>query len=341
MATFDVGVHLSPTFLNVFVAMPKYAKIPPPIINIKHTKSIPIAAVLGIIKYPVDNNMSQDTLNTNLLGSDDPIINITQNLLASLVAGKIVDDSLENLVVKGPGVIVRFAKNPKTFIVIEQAAFKTAIAAKIKSLSVTKIKNLIKSPKAAILAVKAAFSGTKAAVTGTKAAATGTKVGTKYAASASLGPVGIALNVVMFAFDMMNLIWSLTDTSGIAILLHKADIDQIAQSTWLAMSKDDPSYFDDEIIFDPYQFMFNVNETTGAITADDTWGDVYNGHVDEYMKSIGITGDWRTKITAAEMPAPEDEPPPSESNKNTTLIIILLIAFLCLCMGFFLVAVSI
>jgi len=84
----------------------------------------------------------------------------------------------------------------------------------------------------------------------------------------------------------------------------------------------DDKYFEDEIMFDPLLFVFDTDPVTHEIVVDEIWGKKYNDYQDEYMKSIGITGDWRARVQATAFEQPPKPPQPSKPPTVNNNIII-------------------
>jgi hypothetical protein len=78
----------------------------------------------------------------------------------------------------------------------------------------------------------------------------------------------------------------------------------------------DDTYLEDEIFFDPLLFVFGVDSETQELTVDPVWGKRYNDLQDEYMRSIGITGDWRARVESAEFEQPKPSPNAVKARKD-------------------------
>jgi hypothetical protein len=55
----------------------------------------------------------------------------------------------------------------------------------------------------------------------------------------------------------------------------------------------------EEKTFDPINFLFDYNEQTKSYEINLEWATRFVELEDEYMNSIGITGDWRTRMDEA------------------------------------------
>jgi hypothetical protein len=71
--------------------------------------------------------------------------------------------------------------------------------------------------------------------------------------------------------------------------------------------------------------VFDTDPKTQQLVVDDVWGPKYNAYQDEYMKSIGITGDWRSRVEAHDF-----EQPPKPVNRNILILIIGIVAIILL-----------
>ena len=111
--------------------------------------------------------------------------------------------------------------------------------------------------------------------------------------------VGVAVTVIMMAFDVVNLVLTLLDPGNQTALMHRDTIDGVAQATstslYNSQPADSPRYYDEEVLFDPLSFLFMMS-ADGTITANEKVAAQYNQYQDEYMATIGITGDWRSRI---------------------------------------------
>jgi hypothetical protein len=299
----------------------------------------------------------QDYINTNILNSNDPALQIAQDAVIGLAVGQAVDavtiDVLKkNLInsLEGRAVELPF-KNTRRVLKVGPKALKTAIdtvtkqsttksmrAAKILTNSPKILKEVAASVKASLQAAKAAEKAAQAATKAAREAALaakeaakvasaaakiGTKVGVKagevMAQSAVKGAmmmgaicaasgaetagvgclVGIAVMVLELAFDAFNLAMDIIDPNGYSVVIYKKDIELVAQTTgeWVnsEYGKDKPNYLDEEVFFDWESHLYEIDDQ-GNITVNDEWATQYEKYRDEYMTSIGITGDWRSRL---------------------------------------------
>lgn len=157
----------------------------------------------------------------------------------------------------------------------------------------------------------------------------GAKVGTRVAGAGgraasgcTAGPIGCAAGALYFVADMAFTIFStivdMTDKEGLLVLLNRAYIDELTDDfheMYEAGLKDAfdeaavpdaeaaaSSYMNDEKTFDPINFLFTYDEDAKAFTVDTkdpTWILRFLELQDEYMATIGITGDWRARAEDA------------------------------------------
>ena len=128
--------------------------------------------------------------------------------------------------------------------------------------------------------------------------------------------VGAAIAVIMLAFDVLNLLLDLLDPSGIQNFIKLSDIEAVADATSKAMASNNPAignYLQDEVYFDPLDFIYAYADD-GTIGLDPVWAVKYNSLMNDYMRSIGIIGDWRARLkdaqtlkTAEDVDAPEEK----------------------------------
>ena len=169
-----------------------------------------------------------------------------------------------------------------------------------------------KASRAAVQAARAAAATIRAART---AATVIRNVALKMGMSCIGGPVMCAVGVVLFIFDMINLALDEIDPSGISIFITKDDINTIAQITQQAkaqslIDEDTPpdqayGWFDTEVEFDPTNFFFDPvpDPTTGEFIINEEYFKMFDFYRDEYMKSIGVTPQWRDYIETVEFPS--------------------------------------
>jgi hypothetical protein len=310
--------------------------------------------------------VKSDSLDTNVLGSSSKGVILAQNMGTMLAADAAVSSALTKGITGGlksvgvknvsPGkflfkVLVTKNTEQKLIKTYTNSAVKRAgglmktlgrdamaklssrMAAKVATQTAAKVSAKVATEvtekaliKASTTAGQAAAEGAiQAGVTGgSLCAATG-------AATVGVGcVVGAVVTVVMLAFDVMNLIMSITDKSGILKVLHKADVDEIAKSLREQMAQGDQStsYLEDEIFFEPLLFVFDVDPETFEVSASEKWGKKYNDYQDEYMKSIGITGDWRARLEAQPLTQPTP-PPKTETSKKLPWWVWIIIAIVC------------
>lgn len=292
-----------------------------------------------------------DKLNTNILRSKNPTVNIVQEMAVQVYVMSVTDDILQHTLKKGitgslQNVLGKAAyesysipiKNSKILgkVIVSKETllkfknmFRQKATSKIGSMLTKSTPDTLKN----ITKIIATKVGTKTATIVSKSAAKSASTvaseaalddltigallcGTTGAETAGIGcAVGVAITVILLAFDVLNLLMSLLDTSGITVLMHHDTIDQLAIATGKAMASNfpnQPNYFDEEVFLDPHSFLFQFTES-GDIEADPYWTAIYEGYRDEYMTSIGITGDWRSRLSSTPISLSTDNGVLSES----------------------------
>ena len=273
--------------------------------------------------------MSRDSINTNLLQSNDKSVQLVQEIATQVVVSKYADDVLNDTlkkVINGTiknalgetvydSVSVSVNKSLKKVIVSKETISKyknvfgkkmtSKIGNKLLKTTPNVLKQVAKSV-AEIFAKKVAISATKTALkTAGQSAIENLTVGamlcgTTGAATGGIGClVGIMVTVILLAFDVLNLVLSLLDPGNISALMHRDTVEGIIKVTGQTMASefpDQPHYFDEEILFDPDAYLFLITPE-GDIVADPYWSDLYNAYQDEFMTNIGITGDWRSRLS--------------------------------------------
>jgi hypothetical protein len=233
----------------------------------------------------------------------DDLAKATKNLDEAKDAAKKIDDALK---------IAREAKNVKEAADAAEAAAK---AIKSTKAATDAALDAAKASQAAIKAARAAASAIRAAKS---AASVVSDIAIKMGAGCIGGPVGCAVGVVLFVFEMINLALDQIDPSGISIYISKTDIDTIAQITQQAkaqslIDENTPpeeayGFFDTEVTFDPTAFFFdpNIDPETGMFPINEEYFKMFDFYRDEYMKSIGVTPQWRNYIETVELPSAND-----------------------------------
>jgi hypothetical protein len=117
------------------------------------------------------------------------------------------------------------------------------------------------------------------------------------------------------AFTIFSTIMDFTDKEGLLVLLNRAYIDELTEDfhemyeaglkdAFVEASVPDSedaalAYMNEEKTFDPINFLFDYNEQTKSYEINLEWATRFVELEDEYMNSIGITGDWRTRMDEA------------------------------------------
>jgi hypothetical protein len=287
---------------------------------------------LAEIQRQAAERKQQDYLNTNILNSDDPALMIAQDAIIGYAASEAVESvtidvlkknlikALEGKAVEIPikGVSKKVLKiGPKGISKAIQVANKKAITSAVKASKV--LTSAPKVLKSIATAAKAAIQAAKATAAAVKVGVAAARAGTVMGASAARGAtmmgaicaatgaqtagvgclVGIAVMVLQLAFDAFNLAMDLIDPNGYSIVIYKKDIELVAQTTgeWVnnEYGGDNPNYLDEEVFFDWESHLYEIDDQ-GNINANEEWSTKYELYRDEYMTSLGITGDWRARI---------------------------------------------
>ncbi len=208
------------------------------------------------------------------------------------------------------------AKGVKAALALKNTGKTAAEAVKI-GIKTTEKAGVKLAEKAGVkLAEKAAVKiGVKAAEVMTEAAMKGvmefgTICAVTGAETAGVGClVGVAVMVLQLAFDAFNLAMDIIDPNGVSVVIYKPDIEMIAKTTgeWVnkEYSKDKPNYLNEEVFFDWESHLWVFDESDN-LTADLELTKQYEKYRDEYMASIGITGDWRSRIPVLDISKPSD-----------------------------------
>lgn len=318
------------------------------------------------LRVEAEARRKQDAINTNILNSDDPVLQIAQDLIIGFAVGTVVDavtvdllkDSLLRALKGQKAVKVPF-KGGRKFLKISPKAVMNSIKSatsriKTKGLKAIRVlnhnpklmKEVVKTAKATRAALKQAtekmtqkstttaakLSGKASAKLSARAAAVSLKITIKAGAAVSKmtasmaakasamaaacvgGPIvcaaSIALTVALLAFDVVNAVLDILDTKGYSVVLYKADIKAVAESTneWMNSeynTQEDPAFFSEEIFFDWQSFLYDIDEDEN-IVANEVWAPRYEALRDVYMKNLGITGDWRSRVDTVDVSDPTD-----------------------------------
>ncbi len=150
------------------------------------------------------------------------------------------------------------------------------------------------------MAKEAAMAGTVVAVGCATTAAETAGIGCAVSAV-----IGLAIEAISLVSDVINIILSVTDKLGLAFVMDKAYIEEIRkhfeESMDAAFTKYGfPAYYTETINFDPLLFIYSTDEKTGVVTENQPYASQFYAFQDEYMASIGVTGDWRARVAKSE-----------------------------------------
>lgn len=254
---------------------------------------------------------SDQYIDTNILGVDNRALEIVQDIVVtSAVTGVAESVAFGALWTLGGKQVARGL----------EAKMSQKMAQRLSKANFTHLRKLIMDRVRKLMSRGLQKAGVKAGT------AIGARVGTRVAtagarasAGCTAGPVGCAAGALYFVADMAFTIFStimdFTDKEGLLVLLNKQFIDELTEDLhemYEAGLKDafDESavpdaegavsdYMNEEKTFDPINFLFDYNEDTEQYEINIEWATRFVQLEDEYMASIGITGDWRTRMDDA------------------------------------------
>lgn len=254
---------------------------------------------------------SDQTIDTNILGVDNKAAEIIQDIVVtSAVTGVAESVAFGTLWKLGGKQLARGI----------EAKMSQKMAQRLSKANFTHLRKLMMDRIRQLMSKGLQKAGLRAGT------AVGAKVGTRVAtagaragAGCTAGPVGCAAGALYFVADMAFTIFStimdFTDKEGLLVLLNKAYIDELTDDFHEMMEaglKDAfdeaavpdaeataSSYMNDEKEFDPVNFLFSYNKDTEQFEIDLEWATRFVELEDEYMASIGITGDWRARMEEA------------------------------------------
>jgi hypothetical protein len=254
---------------------------------------------------------SDQYIDTNILGVDNKAAEIVQDIVVtSAVTGVAEAVAFGTLWKMGGKQLARGI----------EAKMSKKMASRLSKANFSHLRKLMMDRMRKLMSKGLQKAGAKA---GTAVAAkVGTRVATAGARASSgctAGPVGCAAGALYFVADMAFTIFStimdFTDKEGLLVLLNRAYIDELTEDfhemyeaglkdAFVEASVPDSedaalAYMNEEKTFDPINFLFDYNEQTKSYEINIEWATRFVELEDEYMKSIGITGDWRTRMEDA------------------------------------------
>jgi hypothetical protein len=291
---------------------------------------------------------SDQYIDTNILGTDNAALAGIQDILVtSAVTGVMESVAFGTLWKVGGQQLARKLEAKMSARMAERLS--KANFQHLRKLMMERIRKLLKDGLQK--------AGTRAGT------AVATKVGTRVvgaggraASGCTAGPIGCAAGALYFVADMAFTIFStimdMTDKEGLLVLLNRAYIDELTDDfheMYEAGLKDafdqsavpdaeaaTSSYMNDEKTFEPINFLFTYNKDTKSFGLDfenPTWILRFLDLEDEYMKSIGITGDWRGRMDdAIQIGDNMNIPDPTKSKDGSTLMSSISSSSSCLCM---------
>ena len=260
---------------------------------------------------PPKLDTSDQGIDTNILGVDNKAAEIIQDIIVtSAVTGVAESVAFGTLWKFGGKQLARGI----------EAKMSQKMATRLSKANFTHLKKLVMDRIRQLMKKGLQKAGLRA---GTSAAAkVGVRVagaGTRAASGCTAGPVGCAAGALYFVADMAFTIFStimdFTDKEGLLVLLNKAYIDELTEDfhemleAGLKDSIDKSAipdgdakveeYMNEEKTFDPINFVFDLNPQTNEYEPNIKWATRFMELEDEYMKSIGIIGDWRQRMKDA------------------------------------------
>jgi hypothetical protein len=254
---------------------------------------------------------SDQYIDTNILGVDNRAAEIVQDIVVtSAVTGVAESVAFGTLWKLGGKQLARGI----------EAKMSQKMATRLSKANFSHLRKLMMDRMRKLMSKGLQKAGAKAGAS--VAAKVGTRVATAGARASSgctAGPVGCAAGALYFVADMAFTIFStimdFTDKEGLLVLLNRAYIDELTEDfhemyeaglkdAFVEASVPDSedaalAYMNEEKTFDPINFLFDYNEQTKSYEINIEWATRFVELEDEYMNSIGITGDWRTRMDEA------------------------------------------
>jgi len=278
---------------------------------------------------------SDQSIDTNILGTDNKALTIIQDIVVtSAVTGVAESVAFGTLWKLGGKQLARGI----------EAKMSQKMASRLSKANFTHLRKLIMDRIRKLMQQGLQKAGVKAGTT--VAGKVGTRVATAGARASSgctAGPVGCAAGALYFVADMAFTIFStimdMTDKEGLLVLLNKQYIDELTEDfheMYEAGLKDAfdenavpdsadaaSAYMNEEKTFDPINFLFSYDKTAKAFSLnfeDPTWILRFLELENEYMESIGITGDWRARMDDAVQLGDNLNIPDFEKKKSNVMI---------------------
>lgn len=279
-----------------------------------------------------DLDTSDQSIDTNILGVDNRGAQIVQDIVVTSAVSSVAESVAFGTLWKMGG---------KQLAGGLEAKMSKKMATRLSKANFSHLRKLMMDRIRKLMQSGLQKAGTRAGT------AIGTKVGTRVAGAGgraasgcTAGPVGCAAGALYFVADMAFTIFStimdMTDKEGLLVLLNKAYIDELTEDfheMYEAGLKDAfdeaavpdagervEEYMHEEKTFDPINFLFDYNKTTKEYEINIQWATRFVELEDEYMKSIGITGDWRARMEDAVQIGDDLNIPDFEKKTSTVLI---------------------
>jgi hypothetical protein len=254
---------------------------------------------------------SDQYIDTNILGVDNKAAEIVQDIVVTSAVTGVAESVAFGTLWKMGG------KNIARGI---EAKMSPKMASRLSKANFTHLRKLMMDRIRQLMRRGLQRAGTRAGTNiGGKVTTRVATAGARAGSGCTAGPVGCAAGALYFVADMAFTIFStimdFTDKEGLLVLLNRAYIDELTEDfheMYEAGLKDafDESavpdsedraleYMNEEKTFDPINFLFDYNEQTKSYEINIEWATRFVELEDEYMKSIGITGDWRTRMEDA------------------------------------------
>jgi hypothetical protein len=254
---------------------------------------------------------SDQSIDTNILGTDSKALAIIQDIVVTTAVTGVAESVAFGTLWKMGG------KNLARGI---EAKMSKKMATRLSKANFSHLRKLIMDRIRKLMQHGLQKAGLKGGTT--VAGKVGTRVttaGARASSGCTAGPVGCAAGALYFVADMAFTIFStimdFTDKEGLLVLLNRAYIDELTEDfhemyeaglkdAFVEAAVPDSEdraleYMNEEKTFDPINFLFDYNEQTKSYEINLEWATRFVELEDEYMKSIGITGDWRTRMDEA------------------------------------------
>lgn len=268
----------------------------------------------------MSNTNDRDYINTQILDVDNTGLKITQDIVVSVAASYVVEESVKGAIYNlGGKQALKAATRRLDMKVTQKMMERIAKMANQKVIGTfTKQVSKLFSKTAAQVVLKSL---------GKAASSAAIKAGAATAGGCTLGPVGCAAGAAIgaavfaaeLAFTVFTTVQDIQDKKGMLNLFHRDYVDNIAKDfkdTLSGMYEElgSPGYMEEEVMFYPEFFMFEFEEDgTPYMSSDNEWALKFIEYQNEYLKSIGVEDGWEERVKIESI-----EPPDLSVNKITS-----------------------